>query len=149
MSKRLSFILIFCLLVLTTNAQTQSNEVPDSTKKDIFERLKLFYKYKEKEKWGKVYEFLLKPQPITKQEYIKNLTDPADKLEYIKLQFQPIDFSWGISNPDEVWVKGCEIKHKKDENLRKWNEIVVATLKDGKWYFSGWGEVNQSESWCK
>jgi hypothetical protein len=146
--KRLSLIFIFCLLVCTINAQTRPDEVPSATKEKISERLKLFYKYKENEQWDKVYEFLLQPQPITKQEYVKNLTDPLDKLEYIKLKFQPIDFSWSDSL-HEVQIQGCEIEQKKGKSPRKWNEIIVATLKNGEWCFSAWGEPDQSKSWCK
>ena len=148
MLKRLSLIFIFCLPVCTINAQTRPDVVPSATKEKIIERLKLYYKYQEDEQWDKVYDFLLQPQPITKQEYVKNLTAPSDKLEYIKLKFQPIDFSWGDAS-DEVYIQGCEIEQQQGKNPRKWNEIVVATLKNGEWYFSAWGEPDQSKSWCK
>lgn len=143
-------IVTICLLLILTPASTvaaQSDSweevfasVPEQLRVGLVERFRLLAEYERTERWGELYDLLIKPLDQSKESFVEQRRkDSSSRPERWLVEFVPTKVDkeqievtkadYRITGYAKVRAGGCVVKR---------GGTVYAFLRDGEWYFSGY-----------
>ncbi|MEZ5422887.1 MAG: hypothetical protein R2682_07305 [Pyrinomonadaceae bacterium] len=127
-------------------------DVPSSAKERLIERLRLRVEYERLGKWSELFDLLYLPgidaaeRKAQKEAYLTRHSLPREEIGATVTDFEPTAVTATPELfPDSYMIVGCATVTRRGKTERK-NEIYIAHLVEGDWYFSGFGEVFQDGS---
>ena len=135
-------LLLAALLIVPAQGQTQEQqvfaEVPAPLRARLIDRMKLLFEYSRTQQWENLYDLLYEPTD-SKEKYVEQNTRFSQQFGNNPiLSFASKSATLLYPNSGWWYIKGCA-KQRKSGSIIQLEADVQARLKDGEWYFSGFG----------